>query len=67
MVLKEVLEDQQFNVITAAGLSVVVDRLKQVQPDLMIMRPYLNSIAGHEAAVCLRTKSPGMRVLMVGV
>jgi CheY-like chemotaxis protein len=64
-VLKEAL-GQHYNVVAVSGLGGAVDRLAEITPDLMVIRPYLNSIDGHDAAVYLRTKSPGIRVLIVG-
>lgn len=64
-VLKEALEKAQYNVIAVAGLGGAVNRLEKVTPDLLLIRPYLGSIAGHDAAVYLRRRNPGIRVLIV--
>jgi DNA-binding response OmpR family regulator len=64
-VLKEVLESQGYVVLPAADLAGGVDWLSRTSPDLLIIRPYLRGIAGHDATLYLRVKSPGMRVLMV--
>jgi len=45
---------------------VAVDRLKESTPDLLIIRSYIEGISGYDAAILLRTKCPGLRVLMVG-
>jgi DNA-binding response OmpR family regulator len=50
----------------SSGLGDAVDRLKESVPDLLIIRTYVESMPGHEAAIYLRTKCPGMKVLMVG-
>lgn len=64
-VLREVLDDKGYTVIPAGDLGAAVDRLLETRPDLLIIRPYLSSIAGHDAAMYLRTKAPGMPVLLV--
>jgi len=60
------LSSQGYLVRTAGEIGTAVDRLKESTPDLLIIRPYINSMPGHEAAKYLRTLSPGLRVLMVG-
>ena len=52
--------------VTAGDLGSAVDRLKEVTPDLLITRTYVEGMTGHDAAAYLRTKSNGLRVLMVG-
>jgi DNA-binding response OmpR family regulator len=52
--------------VTAGDLGSAVDRLKEVTPDLLITRTYVEGMTGHDAATYLRTKSNGLRVLMVG-
>jgi DNA-binding NtrC family response regulator len=64
-VLKEALEKERYNVLAVAGLGGAVNRLETVSPDLLLIRPYLESIDGHAAAVYLRRKNPGMRVLIL--
>jgi len=64
-VLEEALTRAQYNVVSVDGLGSAVDRLETIKPDLLIIRPYLTGIDGHDAAVYLRTKNPGMRVLIV--
>ncbi len=65
-VLRAMLESTDYVVLPASNLASAVEQLEDVTPDLLIVRPYLESISGHEAAVYLRTKCNGMRVLMVG-
>ena len=65
-VLREMLEGANYVVLPASNLASAVEQLKDVTPDLLIVRPYLESISGHEAAVYLRTKCNGLRVLMTG-
>jgi hypothetical protein len=43
-----------------------VERLKECTPDLLITRTYVEGLAGHDAAMYLRTKCLEMRVLMLG-
>jgi len=64
-VIKEALEYAGYYVVAAAGLGVAVDRLKESTPDLLIIRSYIEGISGYDAAMFLRTKCPGLRVLMV--
>jgi len=65
-VVQETLENEGYTVLPAADLGTAVDRLKEMTPDLLIIRSYVESIPGYEAARYLRTKCPGIRVLMVG-
>ncbi len=65
-VLQETLELEGYMVLVAGDLGQAVDRLKETAPDLLITRTYVQNMPGHEAAMYLRTKCPGMRVLMVG-
>jgi DNA-binding response OmpR family regulator len=63
-VLRAALEGGEYVVLPASNLGSAVDWLKEVSPDLLIVRPYLESISGLEAACYLRTKCNGLRVLM---
>ena len=65
-VLQETLELEGYVVMVAGDLGQAVDRLKETAPDLLITRTYVQNMPGHEAVTYLRTKCPGMRVLMVG-
>jgi DNA-binding response OmpR family regulator len=65
-VLQDTLEHEGYTVITAGDLGSAVDRLAEVTPDLLITRTYVEGMTGHDAATYLRTKSNGLRVLMVG-
>jgi DNA-binding response OmpR family regulator len=64
-VLQEVLEAQGDVVLPASDLSRAVDWLGRCTPDLLIVSPYLSGISGYEAALYLRTKCNGLRILMV--
>jgi DNA-binding response OmpR family regulator len=63
--LRDALQPEGYLVITASDLGAAVDRLNEVEPDLLIVRPYINSMSGHLAADYLRTKDPGLPVLVV--
>ena len=65
-VMQEILEREDYLVVAEGTLGGAVDRLKEMSPDLLIIRPYIASMAGHDAATYLRTKRPGMPVLMIG-
>ena len=65
-VLQDTLEKEGYSVVTAGDLGSAVDRLKEGTPDLLITRTYVEGMTGHDAATYLRTKSNGLRVLMVG-
>ena len=65
-ILKETLEREGYTVVATGDLGRAVDRLKECIPDLLITRTYVEGLPGHEAAMYLRTKCPGMRVLMLG-
>lgn len=64
-VLQGALEGDGYVVLTATDLGTAVRRLEEDKSDLLIVRPYLEDISGHEAALYLRTKSYGLPVLMV--
>lgn len=66
LVLQEVLEARGYVVLPAGDLSRAVDWLSRCTPDLLIVRPYLSGISGYEAALYLRTKCHGLRILMAG-
>jgi DNA-binding response OmpR family regulator len=64
-VLHDVLHRAGYLVIEAGDLGVAVDRIKMSRPDLLLVRPYISSMTGANAAKYLRTKCPGLSVLMV--
>jgi DNA-binding response OmpR family regulator len=63
--LCEVLQDAGYLVMTASELGAAVEHLNDVHPDLLIIPPYIDYMAGYTAADYLRTKEPGLRVLMI--
>ena len=65
-ILFEALERAGYVVVAVADLGAAVDRLKEFRPDLLIVRPYINSMTGHMASQYLRTRCPGLPVLVVG-
>jgi DNA-binding response OmpR family regulator len=65
MVMQEVLENKGYVVLPASDLSRAVDWLSRCKPDLLLVRPYLSGISGYEAALYLRTKCHGIRIMMV--
>jgi DNA-binding response OmpR family regulator len=65
-ILKETLDLGGYLVLSSGDLGQAVDRMKECKPDLLITRTYVDGLPGHEAAMYLRTKCLGMRVLMLG-
>ena len=65
-VLEETLSREGYVVLATGDLGQAVARMKEVDPDLLITRTYVQSMSGHDAAKYLRTKNPKMKVLMVG-
>jgi CheY-like chemotaxis protein len=64
--LRDALAGAGYLVVVAADLGSAVDRLRELRPDLLVMRPYINSMPGHMAADYLRTKRQGLAVLIIG-
>jgi DNA-binding NtrC family response regulator len=65
-VIRDSLGSQGYLVEATGDIGVAVDRLRECTPDLLIIRPYISSMPSHDAVKYLRTKCPGLRVLMVG-
>jgi len=65
-VIQDTLATQGYLVQATGDIGVAIDMLRESPPDLLIIRPYINSMPGHEAARYLRTKVPGLAILMVG-
>jgi DNA-binding NtrC family response regulator len=65
-ILCDTLESAGYLVVTAADVGAAVDRLKEMRPDLLIVRPYISSMPGHMAANYLRSRWPGLPVLIIG-
>lgn len=64
-VLRDALDSAGYLVVVANDLGQAVDRLREIHPDLLITRPYISSMPGQTAADYLRTKRPGLPVLIV--
>jgi CheY-like chemotaxis protein len=65
LVVQETLEHAGYSVFAAGDLGTAVDKLKESPPDLLIVSPYVEDISGYDAARYIRTKCPGLRVLML--
>jgi len=65
-VLQETLERAGYTVLATGDIGQAVDYLKDVTPDLLITRTYVQGLTGHDAAIYLRSKCLKMRVLIVG-
>jgi CheY-like chemotaxis protein len=63
--LRDALEGAGYMVVTAGDLGKAVDRLAELRPDLLITRPYINSMPGWMAGEYLRTRRHGLPVLIV--
>ena len=64
-ILHETLERAGYLVVSIGDLGAAVNRLRRMRPDLLIVRPYINSMPGHMAAQHLRVSSPGLPVLVI--
>jgi CheY-like chemotaxis protein len=64
-VLRDALDVAGYLVVVAGELGAAVDRLHEMRPDLLITRPYINSMTGQIAADYLRTKRPGLPIMIV--
>jgi len=64
-ILHETLERAGYLVVSAGDVGSAVDRVKELRPDLLIIRPYVASMPGYVAAQYLRARCPGLPVLMV--
>jgi DNA-binding response OmpR family regulator len=65
-ILSEKLTSGAYLVEVANDLGQAVDRLSEMLPDLLIVRPYIESMTGEEAVRYLRSKHPGLPALIVG-
>lgn len=64
--LNEALTEAGYLVSAVGDVGSAVDRMKEMRYDVLITRPYVNSMPGHMAADYLRTKSPGLPIMIVG-
>lgn len=63
--VQEILESAGYVVLPARDLGAAVGRMEDCAPQLLIVSSYTDSISGHAAAVYLRTKCHGLRVLVL--
>jgi CheY-like chemotaxis protein len=63
--LQDAFQSAGYLVVAVGDLGEAVDRLNELRPDLLITRPYINSMPGRIAADYLRNKHPGLPVLIV--
>jgi DNA-binding response OmpR family regulator len=64
-VLRDALTGAGYQVVRAGEIGAAVDRMRETRPALLITRPYINSMSGQTAADYLRTKQPGLPILIV--
>jgi len=64
--VRDALQHGGYLVTSVGDLGTAVDRMKEGTPDLLMIRSYIEDIPGYDAAKYLRTKVPGLKVLMVG-
>ena len=64
--LHDAFQSAGYLVVAVGDLGEAVDRLDEIRPDLLITRPYINSMPGRIAANYLRNRHPGLPVLIVG-
>jgi CheY-like chemotaxis protein len=65
LVIQEVLERAGYTVLATGDLGTAVERLSETPPDLLMVSPYVETIAGNQAAKYLKSRCQGMRLLMV--
>jgi DNA-binding response OmpR family regulator len=63
--IEKVLESAGYSVLTAADVGAAADLVKEYKFDLLIVRPFTENVSGHDAAMYLRLRSPGIPVLIV--
>ena len=65
VVLRDALNGGGYQIVMANNLGDAVNRLREIHADLLITRSYIDSMPGHMAADYLRSKQPGLPVLIV--
>jgi CheY-like chemotaxis protein len=65
LVIQELLEKAGYVVMATGDLGTAVQRMSEATPDLLMISPYIETITGDQAGKYLRTKAPGMRILML--
>lgn len=64
-VIREELERAGYTVLATGDLGTAVERIGETPPDLLMISPYIETIAGHQAAKYLQSRCQGMRLMMV--
>jgi DNA-binding response OmpR family regulator len=64
-VIEKALKSAGYSVLTAADVGTAADLVKEYKCDLLIVRPFTENVSGHDAAMYLRLRSPGIPVLIV--
>lgn len=64
-VIRKALESGGYSVLSASNIGAAADLLKAHTFDLLMVRPYTESVSGHDAAIYLRRQCPGIPVLIV--
>jgi DNA-binding response OmpR family regulator len=64
-VIREILENKGYLVRATGDLGNAVNMVQESPPDLLLIGVSVGHVNGHDAAVYLRSKCPGMRVLMI--
>jgi DNA-binding NtrC family response regulator len=65
-VIAEALESAGYVVVAASDIGDAADWLKGCTPGLLMIRHYTDTISGHDAAMNLCRRFPGIPVLLVG-
>jgi two-component system, OmpR family, response regulator len=65
-VICRALQNGGYFVLEAPSIGTAIERLKDSNPHLLIVRHYTEYISGQEAAVYLRSIRPGIPVLLLG-
>ena len=65
-VISEALQSAGYVVVAAKDVGAAVDWLKRCRPGLLMIRHYTDAISGHDAAMYLSRKCPGVPILLVG-
>lgn len=65
LVIQELLEKAGYLVMGTGDLGTAVKRINEATPDLLMISPYVETISGDQAGKYLRSRVPGMRILMV--
>jgi len=65
LVMREELERAGYIVLATGDLGTAVERMGETKPDLLIISPYVETIAGHQAAKYLQSRCQGLRLMMV--